>query len=356
MKFIPSFKFVQASILAAAAISASIVSNVSPSLATVPSRIVSAPGQPDLVIYESTKQSFSIGCPPLRNLFQLPTQQISADEYQKALSRFIVGSLPCNQSTSVQAVTFLNGDGAINIPTMTRNPIIGEQAGRDWFYVKYPTQFFEAMGIKPNQLNERQGIDFGSGANRNAFFNTLFEAGLPNLKSTPLPPVIPPATRVSNDLITDGNFSFGLTKWAANNAKAVDRIAMLRPNSGQILQGIKTTVGAKYRVSFDLYSDSRDLSKYRVSTFPLHSNVSFKLSDLSPTRSADGFFSRYSFEITGANRQIGINEAVVIDTLNFTNTSTFSYFMITNVVVEPIGSLVVPNANFNTNPLKKPLR
>jgi cyclic lactone autoinducer peptide len=190
MKFLPSLKSAKALALVAATIATAIASSAAPSLAHQPTRLISTPGKPDLVIYDSTKQSFALGCKALSNLFQLPTQQVTAAEYQQSVDRFEVGNLPCNDPNLVKAATFLSGDGVITIQ-LTRNLFGGTTTRQSSFFVLAPSQFFGAMGITPTQLNEQQGINLSLG-NNIPFDNTRIEAGLQNLaKPTPKPPVTP---------------------------------------------------------------------------------------------------------------------------------------------------------------------
>jgi hypothetical protein len=190
MKFRPSLKSAKSLALAAVTIATAIASSAAPSLAHQPTRFISTPGKPDLVIYDSTKQSFALGCKALSNLFQLPTQQVTAAEYQQSVDRFEVGNLPCNDPNLVKAATFLSGDGVITIQ-LTRNLFGGTTTRQSSFFVLAPSQFFGAMGITPTQLNEQQGINLSLG-NNIPFDNTRIEAGLQNLaKPTPKPPVTP---------------------------------------------------------------------------------------------------------------------------------------------------------------------
>lgn len=83
MKFLPSRQSAQASILAAIAITTAIASNVTPSNAAQPTRIIQAPGKPELVIFGNL-QSFEIGCPSVRNIWsRVPTEQLNLDRYQQ---------------------------------------------------------------------------------------------------------------------------------------------------------------------------------------------------------------------------------------------------------------------------------
>jgi hypothetical protein len=143
--------------------------------------------------------------------------------------------------------------------------------------------------------------------------------------------------QANTNLIKNGNFSSGLSQWGAENSVAGVNRATMRQHSGQLLQGFRTTVGAKYRVSFDMLTDQSlvTMSMFLVSTFPLHSNVSFRLSDLRATKITETQY-RFSFEITGADRRIGISETSVIDTLNFRNVAPFATFSITNVSIVPV--------------------
>jgi hypothetical protein len=156
------------------------------------------------------------------------------------------------------------------------------------------------------------------------------------------PPALPgfnPAL-LNVNLIQNGNFASGLANWTATNAIA-DRVikpnfraGIIQPRNGQLLQQFKINVGAKYRVSFDVQTPvSTDRANYKISTASQFSNASFKLSDLSST--PNGSFSRFSFEITGANRS-GSTATSITDTITFTNNSSSTNFVITNVTIKQI--------------------
>jgi hypothetical protein len=64
MKLLPTFKSVKALALATATVATTLVGNIAPSTATLANRVISAPGKPEVVIFESnlhmTVQSIDI--------------------------------------------------------------------------------------------------------------------------------------------------------------------------------------------------------------------------------------------------------------------------------------------------------
>jgi hypothetical protein len=156
------------------------------------------------------------------------------------------------------------------------------------------------------------------------------------------PPALPGVNPIflNVNLIQNGNFASGLANWTATNAIA-DRVikpnfraGIMQPRNGELRQQFKMTVGEKYRVSFDVQTPvSTDRANYKISTAAQFSHASFRLSDLPST--PNGSFSRFSFEITGANRS-GSTATSVTDTITFTNNSSSTNFVITNVTIKQI--------------------
>jgi hypothetical protein len=332
MKFQPALKSAKASILAAITIATSIASNVAPSQAEQPDSIFTAAGKPQVLQFNRegyNRQNFTIGCQALRNLWSgIETKNIGIPIIYDGMASsptVPLKHLDCNAPNLVQGYTSSAFGSKAGVIVTRGNPL----------YIK-STQFFTAMGITPKSLTEQQGQDFIAQNSRALNSSVVLEVGLPNLQPGPKPPNLPPVTFTNGNLIKNGNFSSGLSGWAVENSVAGVNRGTMRQNSGQLLQSFRINVGAKYRVSFDLITDGGvHTSMFLVSTFPLHSNVSFRLSDLIPTKVAENQY-RYSFEITGADRRIGISEPSVIDTLNFRNVAQYATFSITNVSVVPI--------------------
>ncbi|NJR32131.1 MAG: hypothetical protein HC778_03800 [Chamaesiphon sp. CSU_1_12] len=152
MKLLPTFKSVKALVLATATVATTLVGNIAPSTATLANRVISAPGKPEVVIFESNLQSVAIGCPALRNLWRgLPTQSVSVEEFQRIITATptrLVAHLNCNNPAIKGFVSpaFGSDKGAII-------------AGGALFLTK-TTDFFNAMGIKPTALSQEEGRNF----------------------------------------------------------------------------------------------------------------------------------------------------------------------------------------------------
>lgn len=161
MNLLPALKSVKSFALATATIATTLASNIAPSPATLANRVISTPGQPEVVIFESNLQSVAIGCPALRNLWRgLRTQPVTAQEYQKiinATSTRLVGHLSCNTPNVVQGFTS---------PAFSNAGVIVARGVP--FFVK-TNDFFNAMGVKPTRLTLEQGRTFLS---RNLQLNT----------------------------------------------------------------------------------------------------------------------------------------------------------------------------------------
>jgi hypothetical protein len=170
MKLLPSFKSAKAIALAAVTIATAIVSNVSPSQSRPPTRIIQTDGQPEIVIFGSEGQSVASGCQAIRDLWKgLPTQRVSAQEYQNTISSrggFLKGHLYCNSPNKVKGYTS---------PVFPYPGLIVTD-GKP-FYVT-TTAFFTALGITPIQLNRADGIAF---MNQNRLFNNTNVTLEPNL-------------------------------------------------------------------------------------------------------------------------------------------------------------------------------
>jgi hypothetical protein len=332
MKLRPSRQSVKATILAAIAITTAIASNVTPSQAAPPTRVIQAPRQPAVVIFGNQSQSFTIGCQAVRDLFSgQPTQKVSLQEYQQIISSpsaRLAGNLGCN-------VPMTKDLGLIS-PTYTKAGYAGVIVlNQIPFYVKN-REFFTAMGLRVVVSNENNGQLF-TFANReylqkNAVIEAQVSLSPPNdndgTKPTPAPPR--PETAPIN-LIQNGVFFNGLSQWlAANNVTSIPGRATIAPLSS-LSQNIVTTVGVKYRVKFDvLKKESLDPSSQGVSTSVRKSDVAFKLNQLTPTRNGD--FDSYAFEFTGIDRS-GSNSTSVPDTLTFSNASEFANLVIANVSI-----------------------
>jgi hypothetical protein len=126
-----------------------------------PAAVISAPGKPDVVIFDKTKHSLPIGCGAVRNLWSgLSTTEVSLEEYEKALKfkdtklgfkTYRVGDLHCNSPAAVKGYT---------------SPLFGKYAGVIMtdgkpFFIDN-REFFTAMGVTPTQLNDQQARDFVS--------------------------------------------------------------------------------------------------------------------------------------------------------------------------------------------------
>ena len=180
MKLKSSLKFAQVSILAAMTIASAIASSITPSLATQPTEIIRATGQPEVIIFGDTSQSFEIGCQPLRDIWKdLKTQQINIRGYRYRTSSsrsLLVGKLLCN-STQVQGVISPAFGSNVGVILVRGNP----------FYVK-TDRFFSTMGITPNQLSDRQAQSFLEQYGAALKKNTVLETMLPNVQVLPKPP------------------------------------------------------------------------------------------------------------------------------------------------------------------------
>ena len=180
MKLKLPLKSAKASILAAMTIALSIASSITPSLATQPTEIIQAPGQPEVVIFADTLQSLEIGCQPLRDIWKdLKTQQVNLGlyRYRTTSSRsLLVGKLLCN-STQVRGVSSPAFGQNVGVILVQGNP----------FYVK-TDRFFSTMGITPNQLSDRQAQSFLRQYGAALKKNTVLETMLPNVQVLPKPP------------------------------------------------------------------------------------------------------------------------------------------------------------------------
>ena len=205
MKFSPFLKFTQASILAAITIATATAINITPSNAAQPTRIIQAPGKPELVIYGNS-QSFEIGCPSVRNLWQgLRTEQLNLPEYQNIR---VTGKLACNAPTSqVIGYTSLAFEqyGYVGVLTLQGVP-----------YLVRNKEVYQALGITPLVDNNGGGGFYLATQQKTLRDNTVFEvqSSLPPAPILPeiapigsifpvpprppiAPPVNPPATPVA---------------------------------------------------------------------------------------------------------------------------------------------------------------
>lgn len=153
MKLLPTFKSVQALALATATIATTLVGNIAPSSASLANRVISTPGQPEVVIFENELQSLAIGCPALRDLWRgLKTKPVSAQEYQRTINATatrLVGQLSCNNPNAVK--------GFVS-PAFGSNKGVILAAGVPFF--TKTNDFFNAMGIKPTALSQAEGQAF----------------------------------------------------------------------------------------------------------------------------------------------------------------------------------------------------
>ena len=176
MKFSPFLKFTQASILAAITIATAITSNITPSNAAQPTRIIQAPGKPELVIYGNS-QSFEIGCPSVRNLWQgLRTEQLNLPEY---LNTRVTGKLACNAPTSqVIGYTSLAFEqyGYVGVLTLQGVP-----------YLVRNKEVYQALGITPLVDNNGGGGFYLATQQQTLRNNTVFEVQ----SSLPPAPILP---------------------------------------------------------------------------------------------------------------------------------------------------------------------
>lgn len=193
MRLRPFPQSVKATILAAIAIATSIASNITPSQAAPPTRVIQAPGQPAVVIFGNQSQSFTIGCQAVRDLFSgQPTQKVSLQEYQQIISSpsaRLAGNLGCNVPTTTNR-------GFIT-PTFTKAGYAGIIIlNQIPFYVKN-REFFTAMGLTPIVGSEISGNLLMLGNNREYLQrNAVIEAQVSlspqndsdSTKPTPAPP------------------------------------------------------------------------------------------------------------------------------------------------------------------------
>lgn len=122
--------------------------------ASLPSRIIVAPGKPQLVIFNRL-QAFKIGCLPLRALWDpMPTIQVDQNQYQSALNLFdgrsyLAGELPCNSPNRVKGYTS---------PAFT--PYAGVIVTDGSPFAVSSSAFFGAIGITPQSLSDEAGRRF----------------------------------------------------------------------------------------------------------------------------------------------------------------------------------------------------
>lgn len=152
MKFLNSVKSIKAICLAAVTIAATLASNIAPSQAGQVSRVINAPGQPDLLVLDGDLRTYAIGCGDLRRIWKnLPTQQVNSAQYQAILSggrhRF-VAHLNCNSPNLVQGYVSPAFRGA-GLMVSQGSP----------FYVN-DINIMRAMGVRPVALSAQQGQAF----------------------------------------------------------------------------------------------------------------------------------------------------------------------------------------------------
>lgn len=184
MKLRLSRQLVKAAILAAIAIA----SNVTPSQAAPPTRVIQAPRQPAVVIFGNQSQSFTIGCQAVRDLFSgQPTQKVSLQEYQQIISSpsaRLAGNLGCNVP--------MTKDLGLITPAFTKAGYAGVIVlNQVPFYVKN-SEFFTAMGLRTVAGNENDGRLFMLGNNReylqkNAVIEAQISLSPPNDNTKPTP-------------------------------------------------------------------------------------------------------------------------------------------------------------------------
>ena len=127
-----------------------------------PDRIISYPGLPDLAIFNNSSESFPIGCPAVRNLWSgIRTERATAQEHQNMLTyrptKFghttRAGDLYCNSPTQIQ--------GYVS-PVFNQHPFKYAGAilvnGKTYMIDNY--RFFQAMGITPVKLDDKQVREF----------------------------------------------------------------------------------------------------------------------------------------------------------------------------------------------------
>jgi hypothetical protein len=153
MKFLPSLKSAKSLALVAATVVTALVSNIAPSQASKPNRVIVTDGQPQVVIFESDLQSLAIGCMKVRNLWSgiRQTQNVSPQEYQRiinATATRLVGHLNCGAPNLVQGYTS---------PAFPKAGVIVTH-GVPFFVTT--TEFFFALGITPTKLNAVEGQKF----------------------------------------------------------------------------------------------------------------------------------------------------------------------------------------------------
>jgi hypothetical protein len=321
MKLLPSFKSARAIALAAVTVATALASHVTPSQAADPAVVTPVP--------PGTGVPVRIG-PPASAPTPIPASVTLSFANRGS---YIVGYRVSYTLSGSQQI-FDTGNLApgqqktIPLPKgATPTRIEAKSLGSGFPFQNGSRTFFDQ-----NLSNATANLCFTS-------TGTIFAPRVDN--SCGAQPVTPPVAVRPGNLIQNGNFGSGLANWDAvntviGNVRSPDvNVGIMQPRTGQLLQSFSTTVGVKYRVKFDVQTQiSTDRSNYKVSTFPLFSNVSFKLSDLTST--PNGSVDRYSFEITGADRRPGSNETTVKDTINFTNSSNSTNFVITNVSIEQI--------------------
>jgi hypothetical protein len=122
--------------------------------ASLTSRIIVAPGKPQLVVFNRL-QAFKLGCIPLRALWDpMPTIKVSQQEYQNAITfrdgrSYLAGELPCKSPNRIQGYTS---------PAFT--PYAGVIVTDGKPFAVSSSAFFGAIGITPKSLNDKEGRSF----------------------------------------------------------------------------------------------------------------------------------------------------------------------------------------------------
>ena len=203
MKLKSSLKSAKASILAAMTIASAIATYAAPSLAALPTWIVSTPGKPDLAVYRGNiTQGFALGCPALRNLWSgIRTENTTDHNAYNKLANFEGSSLrylDCNAPGLVQGYT---------------SPAFGSNAGviiaRGYPHYIKSAQFFTAMGIRPINLTEQEAKSFIIQHSRGLSTNVVLETQIAPIAppQTPAaPPVVIPTRNMTVTFINRGAY------------------------------------------------------------------------------------------------------------------------------------------------------
>ena len=178
MKFLPSLKSAKSLALAAVTIATAIASSVAPSLADIPTTIITTPGKPDLVVFGGRLKAYKLGCPKLRNVWdRIPSKAYSEKIYEQVITNFkgLAGELYCDQPSRVQGYISPAFGNNMGVVVTNGQPSFVESG-----------EVFSAMRITPTNLTRAQGETF-LGKNQVIYQNPTLTPALANRTPIPMP-------------------------------------------------------------------------------------------------------------------------------------------------------------------------